>query len=186
MRGSLKFIGLVVFLICSSSSAAEGGAFGARASGAVTADAPPADAGEAFGPSDLFDDFPQISWGMSFEEAKRALEKAGARPGGFGRSRRELAWDGTFAGLSGRATVLFKEGAGAYEVAVIVHAMEKRREVFEQWAKKITERLGAAKEGEDNSIDTSKLWRLKGGVVLELRLIKDDDSPVVDIHWVKE
>lgn len=98
----------------------------------------------------------------------------------------ELAWDGTFNGLNGRGTVLFKEGAGVYEIAVVVHAMEKRKEVFAQWTRKIIAKHGAAKEEEDNSIHTSKLWRLKNGFVIELRLIKDVDSPVVDIHWVKE
>lgn len=31
-------------------------------------------------PSDLFRDFPKIKWGMSFQAAKKAIEKTGARP----------------------------------------------------------------------------------------------------------
>lgn len=136
-------------------------------------------------PSDLFRNFPQIKWGMSFAEAKSAIEQAGVRPVGLGNDKTELAWDGKFDGLSGRGTVLFKEGAGVYEIAVIAYAMEKQQEVFLAWQKKVTERHGPAKEAEDN-IAISNVWKLKDGFVIELRSIKDVNSPVIDIHWVRE
>ena len=60
------------------------------------------------------------------------------------------------------------------------------RAVFETWLQKLTERHGAAKETSDNSIYISHVWRLKNGFVIELRSLKDTESPVVDIHWVKE
>jgi len=57
--------------------------------------------------------------------------------------------------------------------------------VYELWLKKITERLGAPTAVDDNDIHISKLWCLRDGVALELRMLKDASSPVVDIHWVK-
>ncbi len=140
-------------------------------------------ADKTFGPADLFQSFPKIELGMKFPEVKQAVEKTGAHPGGFKDS--ELAWDGKFNDLNGRATVLFKEETGAFQIAVIVQVFEKRSEVHELWVKKITERLGAPASVDDNSIHLSKLWRLKDGVVLELRMLKDANNPVLDIHWVK-
>ena len=67
-----------------------------------------------------------------------------------------------------------------------VYAYEKQKEVFEAWLKRLVEKHGAAKETSDNSISLSHVWRLKNGFVIELRSLKDSNSPIVDIHWVKE
>jgi hypothetical protein len=183
---NLKSIFSLVFLTCLLSDAGAATAPASRAPGVSVSNGSSDGGDQMIQPSDVFKDFPELRWGMSFEDAGKAIEKTGAHPVGRRGAKTELAWDGTFDGMSGRATVLFKEGSGAYEIAVIVHAFDKRKEVFERWVKLIVERHGAAKEAQDNSIDASRVWRLKDGVALELRLIKDDDSPVIDIHWVKE
>jgi hypothetical protein len=136
-------------------------------------------------PSEVFRDFPEIRWEMSFEEVKKAIEKSGGRPVGFKDSKTELAWEGTFNGITGRGTVLFRDDGSMFEIAVITYAMEKRKSVYESFLKKLEERHGATKEKEDDSIATSKVWRLKNGFAIEVRLLKDENSPVVDIHWVK-
>lgn len=136
-------------------------------------------------PSDIFPNFPALEWGMSVQEVSDAVKKTGANPLVSRSDKNQLTWDGKFGDMDGRATVLFKDGSGIYEIAVIVHAFDKRREVFEQWSRKISDRHGDSKEVSDTSIDTSKVWRLKDGFAIELRLIKDDDSPVIDVHWVK-
>jgi len=135
-------------------------------------------------PSDLFNDFPTLKFGMSFADAKKAVAAAGAQPMGSETKQTELTWDGKFSGMNGRATLLFKEGVGLWEIAVVVTAMDKRREVFDTWTKKISEKVGTPAHAESMDHVENK-WDLKDMVELELRLIKDDDSPVVDIHWVK-
>lgn len=137
-------------------------------------------------PSDLFPAFPAVAWGMSFEDARRAIEKAGARPVRAHRSdASELVWTGKFDGMDGRARVHFREGGGLDDVVVGVYAFERRGEVFESWLRRLTERHGKPAEESDNEISTSKVWRLKNGFVIELRSLKDPNSPVVDVHWVK-
>jgi hypothetical protein len=136
-------------------------------------------------PADLFQDFPEINWDMSWAETYMAIEKMGFNPIAFKKTQTELAWNGKFGGMDGRGTVLFKENGRMYEIAVIIYALDKRKEMFEQLKMKIEKKHGAAKEGQDTSIATSKVWKLKNGYIIELRLIKDDDSPVIDIHWVK-
>jgi hypothetical protein len=89
-----------------------------------------------------------------------------------------------FNDLNGLGTALFKEGVGVYEIAVIVYAMDKQQVLFASWQKELTARHGAPKEDDDN-IATSDVWKFKDGFVIELRLIKDKNSPVVDIHWLK-
>ena len=63
--------------------------------------------------------------------------------------------------------------------------MDKRPEIYEKLKKRISEKHGAPDTSEETGIDISNLWKLKNGYVLELRSIKDEDSPVIDIHWVK-
>jgi hypothetical protein len=153
-----------------------------RASGALTVDE------EAMlQPSDLFKDFPEIKWGMSFLDVKRAIEKTGARAVRATKDdETQLVWTSTFNGLEGRARVYFKEGAGAIDVVVGVYAYDKQKAIFDEWLKKLNEKHGASKEITDNSISLSHVWRLKNGFVIELRSLKDVNSPVVDVHWVKE
>lgn len=137
-------------------------------------------------PADLFASFPEIKWGMSFQEVRKAIEKTGARPVRASKSdEQELVWLSTFKGMEGRARVYFKEGAGAIDVAVKVYAIEKQREVFEEWLKKLKEKHGTATETLDNELYVSHVWRLKNGFVIELRSLKDTDGGIVDIHWVK-
>lgn len=138
-------------------------------------------------PADLFKDFPGIKWGMSFSEVKAAIEKTGARAVRATKDdETQLVWVSTFNGMEGRARVFFKEGAGAIDVVVGVYAYDKQKVVFEEWLKKLIEKHGAATETTDNSISVSHVWRLKNEFVIELRSLKDPNSPVVDIHWVKE
>jgi hypothetical protein len=185
MRFKRTFIIFLVFPVCLSLTIQVPAALHGQVSGAGSSAKSRAAEDRMLQPSDIFQDFPEIGWEMSFQDVKKAVEKTGAHPVGFKNSETELAWDSTFNDMKGRGTVLFREGGGVYEIAVIVYAMEKRKEVFEQMMKKVIERHGAAHEEADTSIDTSKVWRLKNGFVIELRLLKDDNSPVVDIHWVK-
>ena len=135
-------------------------------------------------PSDFFKDFPAVKFGMSFADAKKAVAAAGAVPLGSEQRQTELTWDGKFNDMSGRATLLFKDGVGLWEIAVVLNAMDKRREVFDAWSKKISDKVGTPAHAE--SMDhISRKWDLADKVEIELRLIKDDESPVVDIHWVK-
>ena len=150
----------------------------------------PAKSGEAeakkLEPADLFTDFPAVTWGMSFADAQRAIEKAGARPARAHQSdASELVWTGKFNGMDGRARAHFNEGGGLDDVVVGVYAFERRAEVFESWLRLFVERHGKPAEESDNEISVSKVWRLKNGFVVELRSLKDPNSPVVDIHWVK-
>ena len=140
-------------------------------------------------PKDFFPDFPKVKFGMSFVAAKALLEKSGLHPGGLRGNTNELAWDGKFAGLSGRATMFFKPKTGAWEIAVIAYdfdnPQEKQKETYAKWLKKIEAKHGPASEKEDNDIAISNVWKFKDGFGLELRMPKDIESPVVDIHWVK-
>lgn len=185
MRLNRKVITLILLLVCSC-PARPAAAPGVRASGASGASGQAGDEVKMLGPSDLFSDFPALEWGMSIEEARAAVEKAGAHPLVSRSDEGQLTWDGKFGGMDGRATVIFKKGTGIYEIAVIAYAYDKRQEVFERFLRKLVDRHGEAKETSDTSTDTSKVWRLKNGFAIELRLIKDDDSPVIDVHWVKE
>lgn len=180
-----RFMRCLVFIVCFACTFQAAQAVtvrGVQPSGALIVDEEP-----MLQPSDLFKDFPDIKWGMSFQDVKRAIEKTGARPVRASKDdETQLVWVNTFNGMEGRARVYFKEGAGAIDVVVGVYAYDKQKEVFEAWLKKLIEKHGAAKETLDSSISISHVWRLKNGFVIELRSLKDTDSPVVDIHWVKE
>lgn len=156
-------------------------------SGAAVA-APPTVAGSApmITPRDFFADLPAMDFGMSFADAKKAIEKTGASPVDGTRTGGELVWDGQFAGTAGRATTLYKPDKGLWEVAVVVYAMDKREAIFNQWSKTIADRHGPATEKADDEETLSRVWRFKSGFVLELRLSLDANNPSVDIHWVKE
>lgn len=182
MRSYQKFVRRLVFIISFACAFQAADVLGVPAFGTLTVDEEP-----MVQPSDLFKDFPEIKWGMSFQDVKRAIEKTGARPVRATKDdETQLVWTNTFNGMEGRARVYFKEGAGAIDVVVGVYAYEKQKEVFELWLKKLVEKHGASKEISDNSISLSHVWRLKNGFVIELRSLKDPQSAVVDIHWVKE
>jgi len=70
MRARRRLIGLLVFLACLSVSSpcTEG----------LTKSA--ADERQMLEPSELFRDFPALRWGMSFQDAKKAIERTGAQP----------------------------------------------------------------------------------------------------------
>lgn len=171
----------LVFIVCFACVFQTANALAVRASGA-----PVVDEVAMLQPSDLFKDFPAIKWGMSFKDVKAAIEKTGARAVRATKDdETQLVWTSTFNGMEGRARVYFKEGAGAIDVVVGVYAYDKQKDVFDEWLKKLNERHGAATEISDNSISLSHVWRLKNGFVIELRSLKDVNSPVVDIHWVK-
>ena len=171
MRINRKLVGVLLLLVCFSFN--------------VAAQTPGAGGAELTGPSDFVQNFPEIRWGMSFEETKKAVEKSGARPAGFKNSEKELAWEATFNGMRGRGAVFFREGAGVGQIAVGVYAFGKRAEVFEAWLKKLTERHGPAQEERDDEFASTKVWRLKSGFAVQLRTLKDAHSPVVELTWVK-
>ena len=184
MKINLKRVGLLSLLLCLSANVCVRPAHGQS----PAADPAKSDADEVkmLQPSDFFRDFPAVSWGMSFSDARRAIERAGARPvRAHERDVSELVWTGKFEGMDGRARVHFKEGGGLDDVAVGVYAFERRGEIFASWLRRLTERHGKATEESDNETYTSKVWRLRNGFVIELRSLKDPNSPVVDIHWVK-
>lgn len=181
MRSHQKFMRCLVFIISFACAFQAASALTVQASGALIADEEP-----MLQPADLFKDFPEIKWGMSFKDVKSAIEKSGAHPVRATKDdETQLVWTNTFNGLEGRARVYFKEGEGAIDVVVGVYAYDKQKDVFESWLKKLVEKHGASKEISDNSISLSHVWRLKNGFVIELRSLKDPESPVVDIHWVK-
>ena len=184
MRVNRKVVGLILLLACARpvrpavapNVQASGAGSGAKQTGVEA---------KMIEPSDIFPNFPALEWGMNIQEAVDAVKRTGANPLVSKSDKNQMTWDGKFGGMDGRATVLFEEGSGVRQVGVIVQAFDKRQEVFEQLSRKISDRHGEAKETSDTSVDTSKVWRLKDGFVIELRLIKDDDSPVIDVHWVK-
>ncbi|HEV2705479.1 MAG TPA: hypothetical protein VGV59_06115 [Pyrinomonadaceae bacterium] len=177
MRVRRKLVGLLLCVMCLSLSL----------QGTGSASKLTANEGGMLEPSELFKDFPQIKWGMSFRDVKQAIEKTGAHPvRPLKDAETELVWLGTFDGIRGRASARFTEGAGLTEVVVGVFPEGRQGEVFAAWLKKLVERQGAAQEEEDNSVAVSKVWRLKNRFAVELRSVKDDESPIVDVHWVKE
>lgn len=181
MRACQKLNRCLVFIVCLSFIFQAGMKLHAQSK-----DALPDDGATILQPSDLFKDFPEIKWGMSFPDVKRAIEKTGARPVRATKDdETQLVWVNTFNGMEGRARVYFGKGAGAIDVVVGVYAYDKQKEVFEAWLKRLNEKHGAAQETTDNTISISHVWRLKNGFVIELRSLKDINSPVVDIHWVK-
>ena len=181
MRAGQKLNRCLVFIVCLSFIFQAGMKFHVQASGALTDDE-----ATMLQPAELFKDFPEIKWGMSFQDVKRAIEKTGARPVRATKDdETQLVWTNTFNGMEGRARVYFEKDKGAIDVVVGVYAYDKQKEVFESWLKKLNEKHGAAQETTDNSISISHVWRLKNGFVIELRSLKDTNSPVVDIHWVK-
>ena len=172
----------LVFIVCLACAFQAASALGVQ-----TPDAPVNKQAPMLEPSDLFKEFPEIKWGMTSQEVRKAIERTGSRPARQTKGDEpELVWWSTFNGMEGRARVYFKEGAGAVDLVVGVYAYEKQKEVFEAWLQKLNERHGAAQETSDNSIYISHVWRLKNNFVIELRSLKDINSPVVDIHWVKE
>lgn len=136
-------------------------------------------------PPDLTTGFLDVKWGMSYRDAKTVIEKSGNRPIGFKGVETELAWNGTFNGMEGRATLIFREGGGLTQMAVLVNAFDKQKDVFEAWSRKLVERHGDAKE-EETGYAAERLWRLKNGFVIQLRSMKESQSGVVVAHWVKE
>lgn len=180
-----KFISLLI-LLCLSIASAWANAFNSREFSAYASTGSLADDVQMIEPSDIFRNFPELTWGMSFKDAKKAIEKTGVTPVGFKGYETELAWDAEFNGMRGRGGIHFKEGAGLSDIVVGVYAFEKQKDVFEAWQKKIAERHGASKEVSDTEVSISHVWRLKNKFVIELRSLKDVNSPVVDVHWVKE
>ena len=136
------------------------------------------------GPSEVIADFPALKPGMSFAEAQQAIRAKGAAPISLRDSVTEIAWEGTFDKIAGRGTVLLKE-SGVYEVAVVAYAMRQQKIVFARWSKILIAKHGAPSEITDDKEAISKVWRLKSGYTVELRMPKDIDSPIVDLHWVR-
>lgn len=180
-----KFNGLLI-LLCVFVAGTGATAFTGHESGTDVSTAPRSGDEQMIQPSDIFEKFPELKWGMSFKDAKKAIEKTGVTPVGFKGQETELAWDAEFNGMRGRGGVHFGEGTGLSDIVVGVYAFEKQKEVFEAWQKKIAERHGASKEVSDTEVSISHVWRLKNKFVIELRSLKDEGSPVVDVHWVKE
>jgi hypothetical protein len=142
-----------------------------------------AHANDVIQPADFFPDFPKLKFGMSVAETRKAVEATGARAASPVNT--QVVWEAVFDKMTGRATAVFTEEKGLFQIAVVVYAMEKRNEVFEQWSRRIIEKHGKVTSESITEDVTSRLWDIDG-VLLELRLIKDVNSPVIDIRWVKE
>lgn len=140
-------------------------------------------ANDTIQPSDFFPDFPKLKFGMTVAEVKKAVEVTGTRV--VSPVNTQVVWQGQFDKMEGRATAVFNDDGALFQIAVVVYAMEKRAEVFESWSKRIVEKHGKVTKESVTEDVTSRLWNLDG-VMLELRLIKDVNSPVIDIRWVKE
>lgn len=182
-RFSLKRAGRLSLLLCLAAATTAARAQSPDASARAKPDAAEV---KMLEPSDLFADFPAVAWGMSFADARRAIEKAGARPVRAHKDDvSELVWTGKFDGMDGRARAHFTEGGELDDVVVGVYAFERRAAVFDSWLRRLTGRHGKPSEESDNEISISKVWRLANGFVIELRSLKDPNSPVVDIHWTK-
>lgn len=183
MKVKRIFISFVVLMVCFAFSVEATMAQGEA--GAVGAMKASADEDKMVEPSDLMTGFLDVGWGMSYQDAKKVIEKSGNRPLGFKGIETELAWNGKFNDMEGRATLIFKEGAGISQMAVLVNALDKQKDVFEAWRKKLVEKHGAGEE-ENTGYAVEMLWRLKNGFVIQLRSMKESQSGVVVAHWVKE
>lgn len=142
-----------------------------------------AQANDTIQPADFFPDFPKLKFGMRVADAKKEVEVTGTRAASPVNT--QVVWTGLFDKMDGRATAVFNDDGALFQIAVVVYAMEKRAEVFEAWSNRIVEKHGKVTSESVTEDVTSRLWNLDG-VLLELRLIKDANSPVVDIRWVKE
>lgn len=170
-------VGFLLCLLCLA---------GAAGADAQTQPAPaPKPEAEMLRPTDFVREFPALAWGMSFQEARKAIEQTGARPVGLKGSERELAWDATFGGMRGRGAAFFREGAGLSQIAIGLYAFDKRAALFDAWLKKLTERHGEPAETHDDEFTLIKVWRLRNGFAIQLRTLKDEHSPVVEVAWVK-
>lgn len=135
-------------------------------------------------PADFFPGFPKVAMGMQHGPAKAAIEKTRSGEYGFRASKTEMVWNGTFDGVSGRATLLLKPRTGVWEIAVVLFAMDDRAALYDRYLKKLIATHGKPSETHDDAIAISNVWRLDKGLAIELRSPKDVNSPVVDIHWV--
>lgn len=180
-------LGVLLLPLLFPAAASRAGATRAQTQGAAAREKPAAAEGRMLEPSEFFRGFPEIAWGMKFQDALRAVERAGARPIRLSKEvETEFAWTGKFEGMEGRAAAhLLREGEGVTQITVGVYALERRKEVFEAWGKRVAARHGAAKE-EESEYAVERLWRLKNGFAILLRTLKDANSPVVEIRWVKE
>lgn len=133
-------------------------------------------------PADVVEGFPAVKWGMSFQEARQAVEKTGLSARGFGQT--ELYWDATFHGTTGEARVAFRED-GAYEMALMLTGAEQPLPLAGAWRKRLTEKYGKVSEEVADDIAVSLLWRLEGGFAVELRRAAEGVSPIPSVHWVQ-
>lgn len=134
-------------------------------------------------PTDFFQNFPEIKWGMSAEKAKQAIEKTGkraARP-----VETQLIWLGTFDGMDGRGIFVFSKDNTLEAVIVQLYYSGKGKQMYESWLKKLTDKHGATKEEVLSDDVTSRRWNFKNGFFAELRLVKGEGENyyMADIHW---
>jgi hypothetical protein len=141
---------------------------------------------QPIGWKEFFPDFPAVRLGMSHAAARKAIVRSGVRPVAMPGSVSEIVWNTKFAGIEGRATMLFKPKAGAWEIAVIVYAMERQAELVKSWREKVEHRHGPPTEIHDDDLAVSYVWRFRNKMALEIRAPKDVNSPIVDIHWVQQ
>ncbi|HZS49185.1 MAG TPA: hypothetical protein VFC63_29220 [Blastocatellia bacterium] len=135
------------------------------------------------GPSDVIKDFPALKWEMGFKDVVAVITKSGASPATF--NNNEIAWDGKFSGTAGRATVRTNE-SGISQMGVLLYCAEKQDKVFADLQRALSEKYGDIASESDTSLDLSKLWKPGKQIVVELRKVKDPDSPVITLQWVHE
>ena len=135
-------------------------------------------------PLQFIKDFPIIKWGMTFDETKSAISKTGAYPVSI--IKTEIAWDGKFGDKFGRATVLLNEEGRVNQISLVLYGMDKLEELYKNWSDNFTKKYGKTNQKSENKYSVSLVWKLKDKISVELRKIKDPDSPVININWVKE
>ncbi len=126
---------------------------------------------------DVFTDFPKVRMGMSFTAARAVLVKRGLQSVTFKGSTEELAWDSTFGGIQGRATMLFKPRTGAWEIAVVLFAIDDQMALTQRLIKQVEARHGPAGEVDDDEMAVSHVWRFGKDLALEIRRPKDVNQP---------
>jgi hypothetical protein len=136
-------------------------------------------------PAEFFPGFPEIKWGSSIADAKKAIEKAG-----FQVTRTlptETVWQPTLEGELARGAAMILNDRGVDEIIVIVYHSEKGKEIHEKWLRKLIEKQGEPHESLAEEVASSKIWRFKNNFAVELRLVGGygDKMYLVDLHWVK-
>ncbi len=146
-------------------------------------------------PSDITPDVAQFNWNWTREDAAKVLAKKNISPHRF--QKQYMEWDSTLEGYPGRVLMVFGE-EGEEEGIKFLHqlqlfifpkddkgdAAKQRREIFEFWDKKLTQRYGPDFKTEETARTKSHIWQLRPDFKLEIRLVTAADTkPQLGIYW---